>query len=126
MKRTLFIITLLSAFTLYGQIADPVKWTFSHKVINENEVNLVFTANIDNGYHMYGAYFKEGGPIRTGFTFNPSADYQLKGKIVETTKPTIKKDPFFDNMEISIHAKKAVFTQKVRIEKSNTTIKGKL
>ena len=126
MKKTLFIITLLSAFTLYGQIADPVKWTYSHNVINEDEVNLVFTANIDNGYHMYGAYFKDGGPIRTSFSFNSSADYQLKGKIVETTKPTIKKDPFFDNMEISIHAKKAVFTQKVRIEKSNTIIKGKL
>jgi thiol:disulfide interchange protein DsbD len=126
MKKALFIISLLWVVTLYGQMANPVKWTFSYKAINENEANLIFTADIDNGYHMYGAYFQDGGPIKTSFTFIPTGDYQLKGKIIETTKPIIKKDPFFDNMEISIHAKKAVFTQKIKMNKSKLTIKGKL
>jgi len=101
----------------HAQVVDPVKWSSSYKALGSNKVEILFTATIDKGYHIYGAYFEEGGPVRTNFTFPASSDFTLVGKLKEVTPPVKKKDPAFDNMEITLLSKKAIFSQRIELKK---------
>jgi thiol:disulfide interchange protein DsbD len=116
MKKLIqFLFLLLLCFVSKAQIADPVKWQTEYKILPDNIVELYAKAYIDKGYHMYGVYFGEGGPIPTSIKFENSPNYTFVGKVVEVSKPTIKKDPSFDNMEITIHNGKAILMQKLKL-----------
>jgi len=123
-----FIILLIEVLSVNignGQIADPVKWTFDYKFTGNNSVELSFIANIDDKWHMYGIHFPEGGPIPTSFHFDSSASFRIIGTVKEITPPEKKKDPNFDNMEITLHNNKAVFSQVISIVSEKTfNIKG--
>jgi len=99
-----------------SQVVDPVKWSAAYKPLSSQSGEITFTATIDKGYHIYGAYFEEGGPVRTHFTFPSSNEYSLNGKLKEVTSPVRKKDPAFDNMEITLLSGKAIFSQKITLK----------
>ena len=77
----IFLIALFSTFSVFAQIQDPVKWSFEVVALEENEVDLVITASIEEGWHMY-AQDVEGGPIPTSFTFFEQQKIELKGAVV--------------------------------------------
>ena len=126
MKKTISSILLIAVISLNitSQVANPVKWKFESKQVSENTAELKFTATIDEAYHMYGAYFADGGPIPTTFHFEESGDFNLENKIIEITPAQKKHDTSFD-MDITLHSKKAVFVQKIKFKTSNPIlIKG--
>ena len=82
-KLTTLFLLLGMTFAGVAQILDPVKWTFSVKNLNESESELVFTANLDEGWHLYSQYTDPAGPIPISFEFTPSGDYKLIGKVQE-------------------------------------------
>ena len=55
-KLTTLFLLLSMAFASFDQLQDPVKWTYSVKDLNESESELVFTANLDAGWHLYSQY----------------------------------------------------------------------
>ena len=119
---TIIIATI--ALNITAQVSNPVTWKFESKLISENTAELKFTATIDEAYHMYGAYFADGGPIPTTFHFEESDDFKLENKIVEITPAQKRHDTSFD-MDITLHNKKAVFVQKIKLKTSKTLlIKG--
>lgn len=115
--RVGFLLFGISIAVSQAQVVDPVQWKASYKPISATTGEIIFTANIDKGYHIYGAYFEEGGPVRTHFIFPESNEFSLLGKLKEVTPPVKKKDPAFDNMEITLLSKKAVFSQKIALKK---------
>ncbi len=128
MKRTV-IFSIISAFMLISfssnaQILTPVKWKFYTKQISKEVVELKAEATIDKGWHLYGQYFEEGGPLRTEFKFNESVKYQKNGKVLEYPKPHVKMDDIFE-MEVQYFTKKVIFTQKIKVlSESNFAITG--
>ena len=59
---------------------DPVDWSF--ELVQEegsNEAELVFTARIDEGWHLYSQFLGDDGPIPTQFYFKDSANYERTG-----------------------------------------------
>lgn len=125
MRKILFIVNfLIVSITANAQILDPVKWKFSFEKIKENEGNLIVSADIDRGWHIYSQFIEEGGPIPTSFKFTPSPDYKLIGKVTESPKAVSAMDPTF-NMIIAWHEKQVIFKQRIKINKS-TTVKGSL
>jgi thiol:disulfide interchange protein len=100
---------------IFAQVANPVKWTFESKIVSPNIAEIKLIATIDAGYHMYGVYFDEGGPIPTSFNFTPSKNFSIIGKIKEVTLPEKKRDVSFD-MDITMHNGKAIFTQQISIK----------
>ncbi len=109
-----------------AQVADPVKWIFSHATSGENEVELVFSASIDPPWHLYSAYLPDGGPIATKPLFNESDAFTLVGGIVEVTKPKVKFDEGFQ-MEVGTISRKAELRQKVRLHGTGpVTITGEI
>ncbi|WP_017256984.1 protein-disulfide reductase DsbD family protein [Pedobacter arcticus] len=126
MKRIIAISALMILnICAFAQILKPVTWSYSSEAIGEKEANIVITAKIDKGWHVYSQYIEEGGPIPTSFTFVKSADYELLGKPLESPKAVSAYDSNFA-MQISWHEHIAVFKQKIKLKKPEVTVKGTL
>ena len=125
MKKTLIFFLLLVTSICRAQIEKPVIWSFSAKPTAAGEAILTLTANIDPHWHIYSQFIEEGGPVATSFTFAPSPDYEVVGKVKEQSKATKGFDKTF-NIEIVWFERKAVFTQTVKLKKPSATITGSL
>lgn len=132
MKKLLGLIFLFMAVASQAQfpdpnakIYDPVKWSFSSEKLNDNEYNLIITAKIEKGWHVYSQFIEEGGPIPTSFKFKPSSEYKLVDKVTESPKAVTAFDKNF-NMQIAWHKDQVVFKQKVSLLVPKTSIAGTL
>ena len=115
----------LTPLTLNAQQLDPARWSYSVKEISPSEAELVFTAKIDDGWHLYSQYTDPAGPLPIVFEFTKSPDYELIGKVVEP-KPHEERDPLFDCVVKSFSGT-VVFRQKVkRLSNSDFSVKGVL
>jgi thiol:disulfide interchange protein DsbD len=110
---TLFLF-LVIIFASNAQILVPVKWSFESKQINNEEFDLLLTATIDNGWHIYGVEALDGGPIPTSFKFNPGAEYELVGKM-ELPAAHTEYDEMFE-MNVSSFSGICVFKQRVKVK----------
>ena len=126
MKKLLsLLLTLIIYTTSQAQILDPVKWSFSSKKVNDKEADLLITAKIEPGWHVYSQFIEEGGPVPTSFKFKSSPDFAVSGKISETPKAVSAFDKNFD-MQIAWHQDQVVFKQRIKVNKPKTTVSGTL
>lgn len=124
MKKITFLFTLiLAVITTTGQIVNPTKWEFN-SVQNGNEVDLIFKASIEKGWHLYDTYLPEGGPIATAFVFADSTLFDFVGELQKNPQPEIHFDPTFQ-MKVGYFNTEATLTQKIRLKSSEQVeIKG--
>ena len=117
----------ICTLALNAQMYDPVDWSF--ELVQEegsNEAELVFTARIDEGWHLYSQFLGDDGPIPTQFYFKDSANYERTGPTEEITPPVLEYDPNFE-MELLYFSEEAVFSQKIKIQKAGeVVIQGEL
>lgn len=114
MKKIASIFALLFVFFGTAQMVDPVKWTVKVVKISENEFDLITTASIEEGWHLYSQFTPEGGAMPLVFTYrNQKGNYQLIGK----TKESKFKKSFNDIFEIDEYyfIGTATFTQRIKI-----------
>lgn len=116
----LFLFPLLM---LQGQVLEPVTWSFGTEKTGDNKFDIVMTAEIDNGWHLYAMDIAKGGPIATSFTFEEPSGYALEGKPVAIDKPEVKFDNSF-GMDIGMHSVRAGFRQKITVTQYPDTVKG--
>lgn len=65
MKKLLFpFVLLLFAVAVQAQIQDPVKFNSELKILAADEAEVVFTAAIDKGWHVYSTDLGDGGLSR--------------------------------------------------------------
>jgi len=126
MKKIILILalTLTAAFDAFAQMENPITWQYAAKKINNSEAVLFLKANINPNWHIYSQNLKSGGPNKTEFTFTPSKDFTLVGKTIEP-KPLTKFEKVF-KMDVSYFENEVVFQQKIKLNKSNTVVKGKV
>ena len=119
MKKILAAVAaLIISVSAFAQIEHPVKWAYAAKKTSANEVTVFLKATIEPGWHIYSMHVKDGGPIKTSFTFTPSKEYSLVGKPDEPT-PLTKFEKAF-NMDVSYFEKEVVFQQKIKLKSPNT------
>ena len=126
MKKLLVLTTaLLITISASAQIENPVKWAYAAKRTSAADATLFIKATIQNGWHIYSQYVKEGGPIKTSFTFTPSKTYTTVGKPTEP-KAVTKFDKQFA-MNIGFFEKEVIFQQKIKVKTPGVTqVKGQL
>jgi thiol:disulfide interchange protein DsbD len=112
MKKLLIILFALINLVVSAQIFTPVQWDFSQKKTSQNELELRFTAIIDDGWYIY-SQFTEEGPVATEFTFEKSSFYSLKGNVVEDD-PIIEFDPNFDAV-LTYFKQEVTFSQTINV-----------
>jgi thiol:disulfide interchange protein DsbD len=124
-KRCLLIATSFLLLTLKAgaQIYDPVTWDFSYDKKSETSYEIVFTATIEKGSHIYAMDIPEGGPIPTSFTFNPPSGFTLDGKTYEAKKPEEVFDEAF-GFKIRSFSNKAEFRQKITSKSAYFSVSG--
>lgn len=120
----LFLIPLLQLQAQYfddgsgdSQMADPISWEASVEKENDSIFTLIFTANLEDGWHLYSQ--KEAdidiAPIATTFSYNNTEEnFELLG---ETTEPDI--EPIYDKVfeaDITYFEDEAVFTQQIKVQ----------
>ncbi|HRZ95920.1 MAG TPA: cytochrome c biogenesis protein CcdA [Paludibacter sp.] len=123
-KVVLLAMLCISVFS-FAQIENPVTWSFSSRNVSANESELVLTATIEKSWHLYSQFINEGGPVPTSFKFTPSADYELVGKVKETS-PVIKTFDKTFEMDVAYFSGKAVFVQKIKLKKPELKVNGTL
>ncbi|MDF1550180.1 MAG: cytochrome c biogenesis protein CcdA, partial [Bacteroidales bacterium] len=125
-KLFLLFVSFFIFQQLSAQIAEPVKWSFSQQKISDDEVLLVFNANVEQKWHLYTQFFPDGGPLKLSFKFEDSKNYKRIGKVSESPAPKKVYDDIFE-MEVQYISGKAVFTQKVKVLSENDfVIKGEI
>ena len=117
MRKLTFTLVTFFAMMLpmlsFGQIYDPVHWSFSSESLGNNEYNVIFKAEIEAGWHTYSQNIPDGGPVPTTFYFNEVNGYERVGEVVESAG-TVLHDAVFD-MDLKFFEKEAIFTQKVKV-----------
>lgn len=119
MKKFIVLTLLLSVYFMEAQILEPVKWTASVQKISETEYDLVATAKIDSGWHLYSQTVPEEGPIPTKFVFQTNTSYTLIGKTMEEEGITVNDQIF--NMKITYFDNKAQFKQRIKLTNKKLT-----
>jgi thiol:disulfide interchange protein DsbD len=107
------VVVLFIVSVSYGQVLTPVKWSFSFKSISKSEAELIFTATIDKGWHLYSQDIPENGPIPTKFTFEKGMGFLPFGKISEPVATEVFDKQF--NMKVKYFGVVAEFRQKVKV-----------
>lgn len=114
MKRLSIIFAfVLSVLFVKGQIVNPTTWTFDSKQEGK-EVELIFNATIDDGWHLYDTYLPDGGPIATSFVFEDSTKFEFVGEIQKEPEPVKVFDETFQ-MNVGYFSKQATLTQKIKL-----------
>lgn len=97
-----------------AQILKPVSWTFSVEKVDDEHVDLVYTATIGNGWHVYSQFLPgDDGPLPTTFTPTPSAKYVLVDVKARESGVEEEYDPNFD-MVLKYFSHKGVFKQRIK------------
>jgi thiol:disulfide interchange protein len=127
MRRIIiFAFAALFSTTLAGQIFNPVKWSFSYKQVSDHEFDLIFTATINDPWVIYSQYLEgDDGPVPTSFHYDPGDHFELVGKNQETGNKKEAFDKVF-NMTLVKFYKKAVFTQRVKVNDLSKPLSGYL
>ncbi|GAA3555971.1 thioredoxin family protein [Snuella lapsa] len=98
-----------------------VKWKTSVEKLSDTEYNLITTAVIPSGFHLYSQAVPDGGPIPTSFIYDDAnGAFKIIGNTTEEEGHTVN-DPVFE-MEIKYFENKAVFKQQVEILGDKTTL----
>ena len=117
------LLFMLATLMVQAQQLDPVKWKYSVKETSATEAELVFTATLDAGWHLYSQYTDPNGPLAIEFTFAESGDYARIGKVQEP-KAHEEMDDIFQCVVKSFSGT-VTFRQKVkRISDKDFTVKG--
>lgn len=124
LKKILFLC-ILSAIALRAgaQVVDPVKWSFSHTKVSDSEYDILFTAEIEEGWHLYGIQLPEGGPIKTSFNFERLENVELTGDIVASKETIDKFDPSFELL-LNYYESEVTFTQRVKVSGNAGLVNG--
>lgn len=126
MKKILFsLIVSFLAFAAYAQIQEPVKFKTELKNVSATEVEIVFTASIEQGWHVYSTDLGDGGPISATFNTDKLAGAQLDGKLRPVGKEIASFDKLFE-MDVRYFEHTAQFVQKLKLTGGDYQVTGYL
>ncbi len=111
-----------------GGRMSTASWSYEASEQNLNtgdEVELIFEATIDASWYMYSSDIEPGtGPEPTRVIFEENGSFEIIGDL-EPVDPKKKYDSTFE-ADVTYFTGKAKFRQKVRVLKSDYSIKGTL
>ena len=124
MRLLLFTLTLLLATTAGAQ-EMPVKFSVQQKQVSPTEVDVVFTAKIDKGWHVYSTNIPDGGPTAATMHTEKAEGAQPMGGLIKQGKEISEEDQIF-GMRLSYFENAVTFIQKYKITAKTYNIKGYL
>ena len=122
MKRIILqLIFVMTALCLQAQMMDPVKFTTKLDVKDDGTGEIVFSAKIDPGWHVYSTDVGDDGPTRATFNVTAMDGVETVGKLTPRGKVTEQYDEMF-GQTLRFFELKGAFVQKVRFTKPRYSI----
>ena len=103
-----------------AQMADPVHFTSQLKELGNDEAEIIFTAKIDQGWHVYSTNLTDG-PIAATFNVVTMEGVEKVGKLRPRGNEQKVFDKLFD-MEVRYFENTATFVQKIKFTKPKYVI----
>ena len=126
MKKLLFpFVLLLFAVAVQAQIQDPVKFNSELNILAADEAEVVFTAAIDKGWHVYSTDLGDGGPISATFNVEKIFGAEVVGKLKPVGKEISTFDKLFE-MKVRYFENTAQFVQKLKLTGGAYQLEGYL
>lgn len=123
MRKILSICLLLIAVVAQAQIQEPVKFKSELKTLAAGEAEIVFTATIDKGWHVYSTDLGDGGPISATFNVEKISGATVVGKLQPKGKEIASYDKLFE-MNVRYFESTAQFVQKLKLAGGDYKIEG--
>lgn len=120
-----FLLLSFVVYALQAQIKDPVKFKTELTTLSDTEAEVVFTATIDKGWHVYSTDLGDGGPISATFNVDNKSGVELVGKLKPVGKEVATFDKLFE-MKVRYFENTAKFVQKVKFTGGAYAIEGYL
>ena len=120
-----FLLLSFVVYALQAQIKDPVKFKTELTPLSDTEAEVVFTAAIDKGWHVYSTDLGDGGPISATFNIDNKSGVELVGKLKPVGKEVATFDKLFE-MKVRYFENTAKFVQKVKFTGGAYAIEGYL
>lgn len=126
MKKVCILLLLLFAVIgMQAQIQEPVTFKTELKTVSATEADIIFTATIDNGWHVYSTNLGDGGPTSATFNIDKMTGAEAVGKLKPVGKEVATFDKLFD-MQVRYFEGTAKFVQKIKFTAATYSIDGYL
>ena len=112
---------LMAVLVAQAQMVNPVRFTSALNKTSGAEAEIVFTAKIDAGWHVYSTDLGEDGPIEATFNAVKMDGVEPVGKLTPRGNVIKKYDSMF-GMELKFFENTATFVQKVKFTKPDYAI----
>ena len=99
-----------------AQMVNPVHFKSQLKELKDGEAEILFSATIDAGWHVYSTNLGEDGPISASFNVVKMDGAEPVGKLQARGKEIKQFDNLFD-MELRFFENAVTFAQKIRFTK---------
>ena len=119
------LLMVISCLSVVAQMQDPVHFKTEWKSISANEAEIIFSATIDPGWHVYSTDLGDGGPTQATINIDKISGATLDGKLKPGSNEIKKMDPIFE-MQVKFFEKTAKFTQKVKLNGGKYSVSGYL
>ena len=116
---TLFMMLMVLA--MQAQMLTPIHFTTQLKELKGGEAELIFSATIDQGWHVYSTDLGDGGPVSAAFHIVKMDGAQTVGKLQARGHEIKQYDKLFD-MDLRYFEKAVTFVQRIRFTKSEYDI----
>lgn len=124
-RNTLLILfTLLFSLTAMAQ-QNPVHFSVQQKQVSPTEVEVVFSAKIDQGWHVYSTNLPADGPTSATLHLDKSEGVTPVGKLTTRGKELNVYDKTFE-MKLRYFENSVGFVQRYKITAKTYSIKGYL
>lgn len=122
-KKCFLLLLMLVALTANAQIQEPVKFKTELKTLSDTEGEVVFTATVDKGWHVYSTELGDGGPVSATFNVDNIVGAEVVGKLKPVGDEISTYDKLFE-MNVRYFENTAQFVQKIKFTSNAYTIEG--
>lgn len=122
-KKCFLLLLMFMALAAHAQIQEPVKFKTELKTLSDTEGEIVFTAAVDKGWHVYSTDLGDGGPISATFNVDKITGAEIVGKLKPVGKEISTFDKLFE-MKVRYFENTAQFVQKIKFTSDTYSIEG--
>ena len=115
-KVYLTLLALVLVLAAQAQMMNPVHFRSELKMLEGENAEIVFTATIDPGWHVYSTDLGNDGPIEATFNATKMEGAEKVGKLTPRGNAIKKFDNMF-GMELKYFEHSATFVQKIKFTK---------
>lgn len=116
MKKIILALSFIAIATIsFGQLENPVNWSFEAKKKSADTYDIIITAQVENPWHIYSQSTPAGGPIPTKVTFKANPLITKTGAVKENGKQEKRHDKNF-GVDVLSYSDEVKWIQTVKVK----------